>query len=179
MREPFEGYELRRGNRVGDSRRSSGRTEAGNVQRDEPQGRQRGAINPQLERGENRRGGEKPRGRNEVGAWQPRHEAGPSGHVGVDARRVERRRGKRSENQERRNSSHQLAGDARSSRYEASALKTRRRTRGPMTDHFGGRKDGTTRKTSRTRTGNGRRSGRLRQRPNEPIRDVSPKKGGF
>jgi len=40
--------------------------------RDEPQGRKRGATNPQACCGESRRGGEKPRGRNESRGWNPR-----------------------------------------------------------------------------------------------------------
>jgi len=43
--------------------------------RGEPHGRQRGATNPQPLRGVSRRGGEKPRGRNELPGWYPVTEA--------------------------------------------------------------------------------------------------------
>lgn len=42
--------------------------------RGEPHGREQGATNLHGRRGENRRSGEKPQGRNEVGAWQQRPE---------------------------------------------------------------------------------------------------------
>jgi len=42
--------------------------------RGEPHGREQGATNLHGRRGASRRGGEKPRGRNEVGAWQRRPE---------------------------------------------------------------------------------------------------------
>jgi hypothetical protein len=45
------------------------RAGTGREKRDEPQGRKRGATNPQPLCGASRRGGEKPRGRNEVGGW--------------------------------------------------------------------------------------------------------------
>jgi hypothetical protein len=45
--------------------------------RDEPHGREQGATNLHGRGGASRRGGEKPRGRNEVGAWQQRPEGKP------------------------------------------------------------------------------------------------------
>jgi hypothetical protein len=76
------------------ARALSGDRVADLAKRDEPQGRQRGAINLQSPRGVSRRIGEKPWTERDVVGWYRRPNGCSSERPGVDARTIERRRGK-------------------------------------------------------------------------------------
>jgi hypothetical protein len=71
-RELFEGFDSHRGDCPRHREPLSGDSPAGMHETRRTPSRLRGATNPQLPCGANRRGGAKPRGRNTIGAWRRR-----------------------------------------------------------------------------------------------------------